>query len=188
MIECGGGFGFAHEPLQTLRILREARRQQLDRNSPLKLRITCEVNFTHSTCAQPRQDFIVAELLSFKRLFLISSYLSDFCFHSRSSQKVAGFFVCLQQRLDISAQRAVASASLLKKGLTLLWLNLQRRIIKLFDALPAFRTHPSLPCSARGRAMPSPVSIRVQQFAAQSSTPRLSPLCSVHRRIVPLQF
>jgi hypothetical protein len=61
MVECRQEFGFALEPGEPVRILREHLQQDLDRDVAIQLRVVRAIHLAHPARADLRGDFIGAE-------------------------------------------------------------------------------------------------------------------------------
>ena len=64
MIERRSGFGLGQEPLPAVRIVRQIRRQELDRRLPVETCVFRQEHFPHPACAEPGGDAIVANRLA----------------------------------------------------------------------------------------------------------------------------
>ncbi len=60
MIECRSGFGLGQEPPPAVRIVRQFRRQELDRRLPVQTCVFRQKHFPHAARAEPGGDAIVA--------------------------------------------------------------------------------------------------------------------------------
>src|SRR5215813_532360 len=67
VVEPGGGFGLLYKAAQAVDVLRELRRQQLERDLAFEARVQGEVDFAHPALAQQRKDPVVTERLSDER-------------------------------------------------------------------------------------------------------------------------
>lgn len=61
VIELGKESSFALEPIQAFLVSRKLFRQNFDGNVSSELRISCPINFSHSTYTNRLDDFILAE-------------------------------------------------------------------------------------------------------------------------------
>src|SRR5467141_2159724 len=61
MIESGRSLGFANEAFHAIRLRRNFRRQNLQRNFAIQLVVTLQILFAHSAFANLRADFVAAE-------------------------------------------------------------------------------------------------------------------------------
>ena len=61
MVECGEDFSLTLKSRETIWIIRNRRRQHLDRNLTLELRVSCPIHLTHPTHTNLSGDFIRAE-------------------------------------------------------------------------------------------------------------------------------
>jgi hypothetical protein len=145
MIERGGGFGFADETLQPLGVLSELTLQQLKRDRAFEYCVTRQKDFTHPAGADLREDLIVAQFLpdlySERRSEVIRRKVFSFELKRGSGQKLTGLLIRTQQHFNLATKAIIVSASLRQKSRTPIRRLLQRGVVKLLDALPAFDVH-----------------------------------------------
>src|SRR5262249_762952 len=64
IVECRGGTCFSFETVYLCGILRELRWQDLDRDAAVEFQVIREINLTHASGSDLRDDLIMSELLS----------------------------------------------------------------------------------------------------------------------------
>jgi hypothetical protein len=69
VVQLGDGVRFAFELLAEVRILRQMRRQNLDRNRTIETRVARLVDFAHPAGSDRRQDFVWTEARTGRQQF-----------------------------------------------------------------------------------------------------------------------
>jgi hypothetical protein len=79
MVESGNGAGFLLETLYSLVVIFELRRQDLERDLPVKFSVFSQVNLTHSPGTEKANNLVVTDFLAhqIRMSFLWSEHFSD---------------------------------------------------------------------------------------------------------------
>ena len=138
MVEGRENLRFALEADQTVRVLGEERREDLDRNVAIELAVARAVDVAHPATAKEVHDRIRAELPADERRCLLC------CSHQRHRRPAQEFVrrgLVRQERLDFFTQRAIVGTHLDDESRALVRGARERGAQNRLDLVPAFAHH-----------------------------------------------
>src|SRR5687768_6381217 len=129
------------EPAQVAFILSEENGKELERNFALQPRILGEINFTHPSGSERRNNFVLIDCLTGNsRNLSLSKELRRYVKRRRLDEEFSAVFKG-KERLNLAAQRFVARAGFSEKRFPFTHFLFQSRVIKLLYLLPPIRLH-----------------------------------------------
>jgi hypothetical protein len=137
VVESREYLGFALEADQTVRVLGEERREDLDRHVAIELAVARAVHVAHPATAKVVDDRIRAELPSDERRGLLCSHPR----HRGPAQEFVGRGLPRQEGLDFFAQLAIAGTHLADECRALVRRARERGAQNRLDLIPAFAHH-----------------------------------------------
>ncbi len=149
VIQRGGRPRFAREPGQRCWILRELRRDELERHRAVQPRVFGLVDDAHAAAGQPGDDVVVRERLVDQRIAAglmvavaaLAGELACGEINRRSREEALGMVVCGEQRPDLVLQPLVATTGVAKIGVALERGHVERGLQQLIDVTPAVTAH-----------------------------------------------